>query len=156
MDATPILTALVTGVTGVLSGFLGYWAARNQNQVDLAKIGIERDRLGLELEEPQRQLRRTAYHDFLDSAYRIHLHLAGIQPLPDDERAAALRELGHRANGVYLTGSEDAKEAATALQAVVRSALEQDDYVESGARERVQDAVRDAIEAMRADAAPKQ
>jgi hypothetical protein len=48
VDATPILTAAVTGITGVLGGLLGYQAARQQGKVELERIKLDRDRLNRE------------------------------------------------------------------------------------------------------------
>jgi hypothetical protein len=57
VDVTPVLTAVVTGTTGVLGGLLGYLGAKHQGSVELERIKVERDRLELELAEPHRQHR---------------------------------------------------------------------------------------------------
>lgn len=80
LDATPILTAAVTGATGVLAGWIGYLAARHQGDVELKKVELEKTRLERRLEEPHFQHRQGVYHDFLDVAFRWHQERVGVDP----------------------------------------------------------------------------
>lgn len=68
MASDAIWTSLITGSTGVLTGFLGYGAARLQPMLEARRLGMERDRA-------DRDSRRALYLEYLaaiDEVSRAH------------------------------------------------------------------------------------
>ena len=158
LDATPILTAAVTGITGVLAGWIGYLAARHQGSVELEKLKLEKSRLQRELEEPHFQHRQAVYHDYLDSAFRWHQEKSGVDPIegPDEYNAWA-REFEHRLSAVSLFGTQVVYEKALELSKVIEQYMGETSRTDEGyAGEAVFLAKwRELVEAMRLDTAPE-
>jgi hypothetical protein len=154
VDATPILTAAVTGITGVLGGLLGYQAARQQGKVELERIKLERDRLAREMDEPHLQHRQGVYHNFLDSAHRWH-QAQYIEPFTEDEANSYFtwaRQFEHHLNAVSLFGTAAAYEAAQKLAKAIEVSMGEE-YAGEHER-RFLTTYQETIEAMRPDTAP--
>jgi len=144
---------LITGATGVGGGFLGYLGAKHQGDVELEKMAAENTRLERQLEEPHRQHRQGAYHDYLDVIARFQLsatfEFEGKGMLEFAER------MEHTMNAVALFGSRRAYEAARRLTNVVEEAMGTwADYSGSEIEERFLAEYWATVDAMRPDTAP--
>jgi hypothetical protein len=162
-DWTPVAVAGVTGLTGVIGGFIGYLAARSQGRVERAKIEAENERLRIQHDLDRATERKVTYHEFMMSSYRFFLAATETQPLDQDGLKHWIAEYDSRATAAKLFGTTRVSDSVETLEIVTGEVVNNADWTEiesslpeayAPLHERWWSAYQSVKEAMRADIAP--
>jgi hypothetical protein len=123
---TAVLTSLITGGTGVLSGLIGYGTARGQRTIELRRLAGEERESEHTRRDRALEARRALYLDYME-AYDHFMGLYNefdVTPQQVSERIAALRK---RVNAVRLLGSQRVRLAVEDLYSIYNEQFEKAD-----------------------------
>jgi hypothetical protein len=100
-----------SGVTGGIAAYASTTVARGQQNVELGKLGAERDRLAFQHAEQERSNRQGTYHRLLAVLDRFDIYATGWPPPEGLPYEALLEEFNLLLSGIYLFGDEQVTDA---------------------------------------------
>jgi hypothetical protein len=166
MAAPDGITVALSLGPAVITGMVGYFAARQQSQVLIRQTREETERLRIDHAETSRRRRESVYRDLLSLMHRLDLMIGGFGREEDGDLEDWLNDFQTLWGAIALCGGPDVRAALAEVQRTV-------DDVGQAARsgpassfdalfakayranhERLAHQVEDLIDAMRADVSP--
>ena len=120
--------AAVTGITGVVGGFIGYLIARSQGNVERARITAENERLRIQYDLDRATERKATYHEFIVTAFRGYLARVGVPPFTQATFSDWVSEYSSRSSAAELFGTKDVRDAINALDGVTSKVINATDW----------------------------
>jgi hypothetical protein len=106
-----IWAAAIAGAVGIAGNAAQYLGARQQADVELAKVQAENERLRQQVRESERSNRQDTYNRLLAVLDRLDMFATGYHPEDQATYTSAVEELNNLIGGVHLFGAEEVRDA---------------------------------------------